>query len=173
MIHNAYLGEAVHYLKSGHVRRFRPTGEVFYMNYESARVIAASEAPAGSKVEKLGAGGYSARIFIGLNVGTKTEYTLEDIMRATLAYRKKHGKAADGSFLGQKGIYEDRKKRIIEEPSVQIVLIDLSGMSEKRWTFEMTGLAKHLREKFKQETVILEIQNRGLVTALYSVTARK
>lgn len=172
MIHNVYMGEVVHNLKSGRTRRFKPAGEVMTFRFSKGksrnpRVIDAKEA---KDVEALPVGGYSARIFIGLNVGTETKYTLEDVMREALRVRKKQGKGADGSFLAQKGIYEDRQGRTIEEPSVQIILIDLTGADDKTWTREMTELAQTLCTKFHQETVILEIQRRGIVEALYSVT---
>jgi hypothetical protein len=218
--HNAYLGEVVHHLKSGRVRRFRPQGEVHTVNAKGAIVTAKEAAEGGDwsltivhkkgryllqdedgtvlgnygtqqeaekaktwwldvankrlakvRVESLPVGGLAARIFVGLNVGTETKYTIQDFMQQTLKVRRSQGKRADGSFLGQMGIYEDTKGRTIEEPSVQIVLLDLGGEEEKVWTREMLALGGHLRRKFHQETVIVEIQQQGIARAVYSITA--
>lgn len=169
--HNVHLGEVVHHLKSGRVRRFKPQGEVYGVT-KRGRIAKASElSEASEKVESLPVGGLAARIFIGLNVGEETKYTIQDVMRSTLKLRRSQGKRADGSFLAQMGIYQDTKGRVIEEPSVQVVLLDLEGTREKEWVREMLALGKYLRRKFHQETVIVEIQERGIAKAVYSVTA--
>ena len=165
MIVHTYLGEVTHKLKSG-TRRFRPTGEV--------RMLAPDGRPQNNPVERLGSGGYSARIFVGLKVGQETKWTIDDVISVTydeLKRQAKGGPVEGASVLAQHGIYEDfvTKERVVE-PSVQVIVIDLSGKDKDAFTRDMEALAEALRKKLEQQTVILEIQKRGVVEDVYSVT---
>ena len=153
--YNVYAGEAVH-----GSRRFKPKGELIC--YQTGALA--------NPVSRLGGGGFSARIFVGLNVGQAQKYKVADVIKIVWRVRKKQKRSADASILAQHGIYEDfRGKRVIE-PSVQIILIDTAGTPKKEWIAEMTELAEALRKSMKQETVILEIQRRGVSTDVFSVT---
>nr|ASF62314.1 S-adenosylmethionine hydrolase [synthetic construct]ASF62316.1 S-adenosylmethionine hydrolase [synthetic construct] len=122
--------------------------------------------------ERLGGGGFSARIFVGLNVGDKPTYTIEDVVKDTIAIRKRQGILPDASFVAQRGVYtEQRSGQLVTENSVQIIIIDLEGLSKEDFTGKVQALGKELREDFKQESVIVEIQERGIVQDVYSITA--
>ena len=150
-----YAGEVVH-----GDRRFRPKG----------KLIVVEEGAMPNPAKRLGGGGFSARIFVGLNVGTRKGYSVDDVVDLVWKVRKRQKRTADASILAQKGIYEDFKGRRIVEPSVQIIIIDLSGEKKRAFVDEMEELAEELCTKLKQETVILEIQKKGIVTDVYSVT---
>jgi hypothetical protein len=173
MIVNAYLGEVTHKLKTGKTRRFRPEGEVHLVNPEGVR-RSREESARANPVERLGSGGYSARIFVGLKVGQETRWTIDDVIRITYDALKKQargGPVEGASILAQHGIYEDTEtgERVIE-PSVQIIVIDLSAKSKEAFTKDMEELAEDLRKRLEQQTVILEIQKRGVVEDVCSVT---
>jgi len=158
--YNFNAGEATHHRPDGRVRRFKPKGKLL-LHYDGAKP---------NPVTRLSGGGLSARLFVGLNVGTRKAYNADDVVDLVWKTRKKQGKSADASILSQKGIYEDRKGRRITEPSVQIIIIDLSGASKPDFIEEMVELAEVLVKRLKQETVILEIQRRGVVTDVFSIT---
>lgn len=149
-------GEAVH-----GTRRFIPRGRL--KCYESG----AFQNP----VTRLSGGGYSARLFVGLKVGKRTAYKVDDVIAVVRRVRKRQGKSADASILAQKGIYEDRSGELIVEPSVQVIIIDLSGEPKATFVRDMQQLAEELRSKLRQEVVILEIQKSGVVKDVFSVAS--
>ena len=153
--YNVYAGEAIH-----GSRRWKPKGKL-HLHHTGA-----VENPA----HRLGGGGFSARIFVGLNVGTKRGFTEKAVIAIVWKVRKRQKKNADSTILSQKGIYEDSLGRRIIEPSVQVIIIDLAGTAKKAFTGEMKELAEVLRKELKQETVILEIQRKGVVSDVFSVT---
>jgi hypothetical protein len=159
--HNVYAGEAT-YRVGSRVRRFRPKGKL----HDHSKRQGAVENP----VKRLSGGGYSARLFVGLNVGQTQRYDEDDVVDIVWKTRKKQGALADASILTQKGIYEDRSGALVTEPSVQVIIIDLSGAAKKAFVGEMQELAETLRRKMRQETVILEIQRKGTTVDVYSVT---
>jgi hypothetical protein len=153
--YNIHAGEAVH---AG--RRFKPKGQL-KLYHEGAMP---------NPTTRLGGGGYGARIFVGLNVGQKKAHSIDDIIKIVWAVRKRQKRQADASILAQHGIYEGFDGKRVVEPSAQVVLIDLAGTPKRKWVDEMKELSEELRKKLRQETVILEIQRRGVSTDVYSVT---
>ena len=184
MIIACYTGPVVHNLKNGRVRRFTPKGELLVCMTDGTVQGPADRAKAsaaGEDVQSYGQGGYSARVLIGLNVGDTPKYTIQQIVNATKEIRQKqytvkHGKKEherpDSSFLAQKGLYTDSQSgKVIDEDSVQIVIIDLSGASKEIFTKQMTDLGEKLRKRFEQQSVIVEIQHRGIVQQVFGVEA--
>jgi hypothetical protein len=168
MILNVYCGECVHVLKSG-PRRFKPVGPMMFIE-GSGTSRRASEASA-SDVKRLGKGSLSARLFVGLSVGNTPRYSVDDVVAATVAFRKKAKRSPDASFVAQKGTYtHDKSGKLVVEDSVQVIILDFSG---KRAAFvaDMKKLGTELRKKFKQESVILEIQDRGIVQEVFGIYA--
>lgn len=160
--YNVFMGEAVLRIGNAHAIRFRPKGKVICHD---------DEATAGEATRtRYGKGGFSARIFVGLNVGEEGKYTVDDVVKAIVEIRKEQGAGPDASILTQKGIYEDKKSRTIIEDSVQIIIIDLAGLDQEVFTEQMLDLAETMLDRFEQETVIVEIQKRGVVTDVYGVT---
>lgn len=153
--HHCYVGEAYH---AGH--RFRPKGRLrcYHQGLEP------------NPSTRLGAGGFSARLFVGLNVGDRKAFNVSDVVDIVWKVRKRQGRDASASILAQKGIYESFAGKRVVEPSVQIIIIDLGGLSKRAFTAEMKELSETLCKRMKQETVILEIQRRGVVTDVFSVT---
>ena len=158
--HPTYAGEAVHTHRDGRTYQFKPEGKLT-THHEAVR---------SNPTTRLGGGGYSARLFVGLNVGQKQTWSEKDVVDLVWKTRKKQGRSADASILTQKGIYEDRSGERVVEPSVQVIIIDFSRAPKKQFVEEMSNLSEVLVEKLKQETVILEIQRRGVTTDVYSIT---
>ena len=159
--HQAYCGEATYVLANGGRKTFRPKGRL--RTYEKG----ALKNPA----TRLSGGGLSARLFVGLKVGQRATYKIDDVIAIVRRVRKRQGKSADASILAQKGIYEDRSGDLVVEPSVQVIIIDLASEKKSAFVADMKELAEELRRKLHQETVILEIQRRGIVRDVFSVTA--
>lgn len=147
--------EAVH-----GTRRFRPQGPL--TEYEPG----AAPNPA----TRLGSGGYAARLFVGLKVGNEERWKTADIIRIVRDVRKEQGKSADASILAQSGIYEDRSGELVVEPSVQVIIIDLVGEKKNTFVGSMKELGERLVKDLEQEAVILEIQRRGIVSDVYTIT---
>jgi hypothetical protein len=170
MILHAYVGEATHHLKSGSVRRFRPKGEMLVC-MPDGRMMGAEDRKR-NPVEKLGECTLSARLFVGLNVGQTPRFTIKQVVDATIEIRKKQKQLPDATFLAQKGVYSESKSgQLVEEDSVQIIIIDVMGTPEDKFTEYMTQLGEELRRRFEQESVIVEVQRRGVVQSVYSVYA--
>lgn len=157
--YNCYAGEATYNVGSGRVRRFRPKG----------RMTLHHEGTYENPSQRIGGGGYSARLFVGLNVGKTQRFTEDNVVDIVFKTRRRQKALPDASILSQKGIYSDRGGDIVKEPSTQIIIIDTIGVGKRQFVSEMKELAEVLCKKMKQESVILEIQRKGVVLDVYSV----
>jgi hypothetical protein len=166
---HANLGETTHRLKSGKVKRFRPVGRTYIIDSDGSL---RPQSPKENPVERLGGGGLAARLFVGLSVRDTPTYSIDDVVRATVEVRKQQGASPDASFLVQRGVYTHGDSgQVVTENSVQIIILDFEGRSRAAFTEDVVGLAERLRQKLQQESVIVEIQERGVVQDVYSVTA--
>lgn len=162
-IYNFFAGESTHAYKS-RKRRFKPHGAISVV-HDATSTIAKED------VSRLSSGGLSARLFVGLNVGQSQKWSVDDVTERVFAIRKSQGRVADASILLQQGIYEDFSGKRVVEPSVQIIIIDLMGVSKSDFVADMKSLAEQLRVSLEQEVVILEIQKRGVVVDVFSASA--
>jgi hypothetical protein len=169
MILACYAGEAIHPLKDGRVRRFRPKGEMLVCTPDG-QVFGAKDRKK-NPVTRYSEGGLSARLFVGLNVGESPKYTLRQVVDATIEIRKKQHQLPDATFLAQKGVYTEHGGTLVEEDSVQIIIIDIASTPEAEFTRFMTELGEELRTRFEQESVIVEIQRKGVVQSVFGVHA--
>lgn len=170
MILSCYPGPAIHHLKDGRVRSFRPKGELFVCTPEG--VMLGAEERKKNPVNQYSEGGLSARLFVGLNVREKPKYTLQQIVEATIEIRRKQNQRPDATFLAQKGVYTDSDTGLlVDEDSVQIIIIDIAGTPEEEFKKYMTDLAEELRTRFEQKEVIVEIQFKGVVKSVLGVVA--
>lgn len=165
---HANLGETIHRVKSG-TKRFRPVGQVYEVDKSGSLVPIG---PRNNPIERLGGGGLSARIFLGLSVGDKPTYSIDDVVKGFVEIRKSQGASPDASILLQRGVYtQSADGKVVTENSVQILILDFEGRSKRAFTEEVNSIGVRLRERFKQESVIVEIQERGVVQDVYSITA--
>lgn len=163
--YNTDLREAVCRL-GDHTVIFRPKGKVVCHEKGGGRKSTAAEAR-----KSFGKGGPSARIFMGLSVGEDATFTVDDVVQAVARIRRARSLTPNASILSQKGIYEDRQKRLIVEDSVQIVIIDVDGTPIEEFKEEVLDLADELIDEFEQEEIVVELQDAGIVQELFSVTA--
>ena len=157
-------GEVEHNLHDGR-RRFRPRGPSHLIRGTSEPARSGAHGGREDSVEDWGPGGLAARIFVGLNVGDKPTYTIEDVVNATKQIRREQGSLPDATFIAQKGLYtepEARGGRVIDENSVQIIIFDTEGLLLEAFSAKIVQLARALRERFHQDSVIVELQEAGI-----------
>jgi len=180
MIVRAYTGHCTHHLKGGRVRQFRPKGEMLVVMPDGQMQGADARAKhrANEDVTRYSEGGLSARLFVGLSApapsgkGQVPRYSIKQVVDAVVAIRKEQGQRPDATFLAQKGIYtEGEGAELVEEDSVQIIIIDIFGTPENTFVQQMTDLGEAPRARFEQKEVILEVQNKGVVQAVYGIHA--
>jgi hypothetical protein len=161
-VHHFYAGEATHTVKHRR-RRFRPHGAMIVRQDGASR--------AAEDVERLSSGGYSARLFVGLNIGDNPRWSVDDVADRVFEIRKAQNRSGDSSILLQRGTYENFAGKRVTEESVQVIIIDLAGQTKPAFVADMKDLAEKLRAALEQEVVILEIQKKGVVQDVYSATA--
>jgi hypothetical protein len=159
-IYNVDLRQAVCHL-GDHTVVFRPRGKI---TCHDSKALRAEASKAFSK------GGLSARILMGLSVGEESTYTVDDVIDAIKTIRKRQKLSPNASIISQKGIYEDKKHRIIVEDSVQIVIIDMDELTYKEFVKQIIDLAEEMVDEFEQEGIVVEFQKKGVVKELYEVT---
>lgn len=77
------------------------------------------------------------------------------------------------SFLTQPGIYTHRSGshagKIVEEGSVQILILDADNRTLSAFVADMTLIAESMVRELGQEEVILDVQQRGLSVDVFRV----
>lgn len=111
----------------------------------------------------------AARLFVGLNVGKKPTWSIEDVVRITKRIRIRQTKDPSASFLAQKGIWRGGKRQIVTEDSVQIIILDTEGKTRKVFERQMVKLAETLAGELKQDAVYVEIQKNGMTDVTLKV----
>lgn len=166
-VYPAHLGETDHVFKDGRRRTWRPHGAVsFHVDPATGYASERQRNP----IEAIGTGdNLAARFFVGLNVGQTTRWTPKDVADVVWAVRKEQGQNGSTTILSQLGIYESHGQKV-EEPSVQVIVLDLTNTPEKKFVDEMAEVGETLARRLEQQEVILEIQKRGIVQRIYTVT---
>jgi protein-disulfide isomerase-like protein with CxxC motif len=149
---------------------FKPQGEVRAWDSQTGEEIKPKGKGRDNPVERRDGTGLAARFFVGLKVKDEVKWTAEDVIAIIVRVREEQKAAPDASLLTQRGIYRDSTGKIVDEPSLQIIIIDMAGIAQNEFVDEMTELGEALQEELEQETVIMEIQKRGIVIAQYWVT---
>ena len=167
-MHPFYAGEVQHHLSDGRTRRFKPVGPMHPHKVGGKRRRGARE----DSIEDWGAAGRAARLFVGLNVGETPTYTIEQVVQATKELRRAEGAPPDATFIAQKGLYTEPPEKgahLIEENSVQIIIFDTEGSELDVFGAKIVELARGLREKFDQDSVIVELQKAGISQKVMAV----
>jgi hypothetical protein len=118
----------------------------------------------------------TARMFVGFNVGQKATWNVDDLARVFRTFRSKQknddGKPIpiDSSFVIQKGYYTQDNGELVYENSAQLIILSIFGESEHRFAENMIDLAGHISRELQQETVILEVQQKGVPIEVFGVT---
>lgn len=170
--HNVYAGEAHFQQGRGRGLSFKPKGEVQSWDMETGKEIKISKKAAEREnpIERRDGTGLAARFFVGLKVGDEVKWTAEDVVEIVVRVREEQKAPPDASLLTQRGIYRDSTGKIVDEPSLQIIIIDMAGIPQNDFIDEMSELGEALQDELEQETVIFEIQKLGVVIGQYWVT---
>ena len=112
---------------------------------------------------------YSARMFVGFNVGRETVYSMEDLVDLVRRVREQQTGDPSSSFVYQRGVYKHGSGEVVEEPGAQVIIINM-GASPEGFQREMVELAERICEAMQQEEVVLEIQRNGIVQRVMGIS---
>lgn len=139
--------------------RFIPHGPIDLTHLSSRWYRSGTEPRDNPRSQKLGQ--YSARIIVGLKVRAVLRWTREHVMAIVLQTLSDRGRPVAASFVSQHGFYTYGDGEIVNEPSVQIVIIDEEGRTRRQFDDAMLALSETLCTEMRQESVILDLQHRG------------
>lgn len=114
---------------------------------------------------------WGARLFVGFNVGHEAVYDMDDLIALVKRVRKVQNKSEDSSFLYQKGIYTHHDgSGTVTENGAQVVFLNLDGSPMKDFRRQMIELANAIVDEMQQETVIIELQKKGIIREVIGVS---
>jgi hypothetical protein len=121
---------------------------------------------------------YSARIVVGFrpkdappdfevrDVGAKEDQLVNLVRRI----RTKQVGDPGATFLAQRGLYRHSESgEVVDEPGMQILLINTTGETPRRFERQVEILAELIVEAFDQEEVIVEIQKNGVSQKVFGI----
>lgn len=132
-------------------------------------MIGGSGARAPNPIQETKGGQRVARLFVGLSVGQKPRWDVDDVIKIVRRVRTKQTGDPGASFIIQKGIFKGKGDKVVEEDSVQVVIMDF-GKSADKFKKDMGALAMELVKKLKQEVVYVEMQRNGIRTSTLEAT---
>lgn len=114
----------------------------------------------------------AARLFVGLSVHEKPKWSVKDVVDVVRDVREAQTGDPSASFLSQRGIYKHQSgNRIIDEKSVQVIVLDRAGVGRKKFEKQIIQLGEELARRLKQETVVGELQVNGVTKDAWFITA--
>jgi hypothetical protein len=166
--HNVYAGEAHFQMGRGRGMSFKPKGPVRQWDAGGDELDARDQE--NPTVSRHKGSGLAARFFVGLKVKDEVKWKEDDVIEIVVRVREQQESPPDASILTQRGIYRDSSGSIVDEPSLQVIIIDMTGLPKTDFVDEMIELGEALQDELEQEMVILEIQKRGVVIDSYWIT---
>jgi hypothetical protein len=139
---------------------FIPEGRVY---------VVGEEGRAPNPIQETKGGQRAARLFVGLSVGQRPRWDVDDVIKIVRQVRTRQTGDPGASFIVQKGIFKGRGDKVVEEDSVQVVILDF-GKSADKFKKDMGALAMVLVKKLKQEVVYVEMQRNGIRTSTLEAT---
>lgn len=112
---------------------------------------------------------FAARVIVGFNRLGKRAVTVKQLISIVREVRTEQVGNPSSSFLLQRGIYQHRSGEIVEEPGAQVMIIDVTGATQKEFERQMVELAEVIAEELEQESVIVELQRNGITQRTLSV----
>lgn len=113
---------------------------------------------------------WSARLFVGFNVGQKTVYEMDDLIAVVRRVREQQTDDPSSSFVYQRGIYKHHSGEVVEEPGAQVIIINM-GASAAKFEQQMIELGEAIATTMDQEEVVVEVQRNGIVQRVFGVSA--
>lgn len=115
---------------------------------------------------------WSARIFVGFNVGEHPRWKMADLIRLVKQVRREQKESVDSTFIYQRGVYTHEDGTVVTEDGAQAIILNLDeGKGMKVFRDEMIELAETIRTQLEQETVILELQRGGVTKQTLGIDA--
>lgn len=119
---------------------------------------------------------WSARLFVGLNVGSRPRWNDSDVVDIVADVRDKQTGDPSMSIVSQLGVYKhDKSGEVVSEKSVQVIILNLPhlGVGQKAFREQMVQLGEVLADKLQQELVIVELQKGGIVKETIGVSGAR
>lgn len=143
---------------------------------DSGRPKSTGRSVANNPSEFEGDGVYSALVIVGLEARSGAKHEIGEVIDAVKRVREKQVGNPDSSFMYQKGLYKYKSGRVGEEDSVRIIMMNVEGTDKEKETNEefkknVLTMTEELCEKFDQELIFVEFQNKGLSEGVYRVWA--
>ncbi len=113
----------------------------------------------------------AARLFVGFKVGKKLTWKMNDLVKLVKKVRIEQVSSANSTYVAQRGIYTHRNGVVVDEPGAQVIIIDEAGTSAAAFEAQMISLGEVIAKKLKQESVVVELQENGVVKRVMGVTA--
>lgn len=120
----------------------------------------------------------SARLFVGHNVENAEYwrsgqvYLMGYLLREQQLKKSKHGVPAFSFYVGLGAFPSDRGNNITAEESSQLVFTNF-GQSREEFFGDMAELAQLMAENLDQESVLLELSDKGRVAVYEYVEAKR
>jgi len=106
---------------------------------------------------------YSALLIVGLRGNSGVSFSIDEVRSVVRQLRMEQAGDPGASFIMQKGLYLHRdKKQVIEENSVRVIILLLTGETQKEFQDNIFRLGEELARVFDQEEVLVEFQDRGV-----------
>ena len=115
---------------------------------------------------------WAARLMVGFSVKKKPSYTIRDLISNTREYMKMRKVPEDATFVAQHGVYTHKDNTVVQEESGQVFIINTT-MSEGDFKLFAENLAEFLIVRMRQEMIVVEIQNNGMVKATWLVVSKE
>lgn len=113
---------------------------------------------------------WSARFFVGFNVGDDPKYDMEDLIKLVKRVRKQQTNKPDSTFIYQRGVFTHDNGKEVTENGAQVVLLNIdSPVPVRQFYRDMIQLGEVIREELEQETVILQVQKDGIVKRVIGI----
>jgi len=117
-----------------------------------------------------GKGAYSGLIIVGLNRRDGDKNNIEDIIATVRDTRIAQVDDPGSSFISQKGLYKHKVTgETVSEESVRVIIMLLTDETPEEFRENVLVLAEDLADKFDQEEVIVEFQDRGVTDFVIGV----
>jgi hypothetical protein len=124
--------------------------------------------------ESYGTGAYAGLIIIGLSGQDGEKFKLEDMVSIVGDIRMEQAGDPGASFIAQKGLFKHKiTGKRVEEDSVRIIILNLTGESDEEFKENILSLADELAERFNQEAVIVEFQRKGVTEEVTGIGWKK
>ncbi len=112
----------------------------------------------------------AARIIVGFNVDNKPTYDVKDLQRVVAKARSKMGLYIAGTFVPQRGFYQESLKvKPIDEAGAQVIILNFYDKLPRQTFVAFTAaLARHIRREFHQNEVLVQVTDRGRIIRAWS-----